>query len=83
VKDLGAAEAFRRHVEIGLRMGNDEYANKRDSHRLGEVRLKLLPAGFWAEWDRQRLAKSGGTSEQYKHPCLIPDPEFFRSVPTN
>ena len=29
--------------------------------------------GAWAEWDRGRLAKTGGSPEQYKHPCLIGD----------
>ena len=34
------------------------------------------PAGAWAAWDRDRLAKTGGAQEQYKHPCLIGDTAF-------
>jgi hypothetical protein len=55
---------------------NIEYASKRESLRLGPVRLELLPDGAWSQWDRQRLAKQGGTLEQYKHPCLINDLKF-------
>ena len=44
------------------------------------MRLFLLPANSWREWDRQRLARTGGTLEQYKHPCLVPDPKFRESV---
>ncbi len=60
---------------------NLEYASKRESRRLGPMRLALLPANTWQQWDRQRLARTGGTLEQYKHPCLINDPQFRASVP--
>ena len=60
---------------------NVEYAAKRASLRLGPVRLALLPAGTWQEWDRKRLQKTGGTLEQYKHPCLIGDPQFRAAMP--
>ena len=53
-----------------------EYASKRETQRLGAVRLEAVPAGFWARWDRERLRRTGGTLEQYKHPCLIADPQF-------
>ena len=38
--------------------------------------LEVLANRTWQQWDRQRLQKTGGTLEQYKHPCLIPDPKF-------
>jgi hypothetical protein len=60
---------------------NIEYAGKRASGRLGPVRLQLLSEGSWQTWDRQRLARTGGTMEQYKHPCLIPDLSFRDSMP--
>lgn len=60
---------------------NIEYASKRDSQRLGAIRLEILPAGTWLQWDRQRLARTGGTLEQYKHPCLISDPAFRDTMP--
>ena len=66
----GAGSGAGRELERALGEVNIEYAAKRESLRLGPVRLELLPTGAWAEWDRQRLARSGGTPEQYKHPCL-------------
>jgi hypothetical protein len=71
------AEALDRRLE----RGNVEYASKRSSLRLGGVRVELLKSGTWAEWDRQRLARTGGTLEQYKHPCLIPDTGFRDTLP--
>ena len=76
--------------EQGMRLGdlldrrlqelNVEYAAKRESLRLGPIRLELLPTGAWQKWDRARLARTGGTLEQYKHPCLINDTGFRDSV---
>lgn len=60
---------------------NVEYASKRDTQRLGAVRLQMLPGGTWQEWDRKRLAKTGGSAEQYKHPCLINDTGLRESLP--
>jgi hypothetical protein len=60
---------------------NVEYASKRESRRLGPMRLEVLPANTWQQWDRQRLARTGGTLEQYKHPCLINDPQFRATLP--
>ncbi|HYT94610.1 MAG TPA: GH3 auxin-responsive promoter family protein, partial [Gemmataceae bacterium] len=59
---------------------NVEYATKRESLRLGPVRLQMLPTNAWHQWDRARLARTGGTLEQYKHPCLIADPKFRDSI---
>ena len=59
-----------------LRQLNIEYDSKRASERLGPMRLELLRTGFWPQWDRKRLQHTGGTLEQYKHPCLINDPHF-------
>jgi GH3 auxin-responsive promoter len=60
---------------------NIEYRSKRDSLRLGPVRLEPLPAGTWARWDRERLLRNGGALEQYKHPCLINDVNFRKTMP--
>lgn len=60
---------------------NEEYASKRQSQRLGMLRLEMVPSGTWHEWDRRRLLKTGGTLEQYKHPCLIGDLKFRDSLP--
>jgi hypothetical protein len=82
--DFFHAEQERRLAEMldrKLMELNVEYAGKRESLRLGPMRLQLLPVGTWQEWDRQRLQRSGGALEQYKHPCLVPDLDFRRSLP--
>ncbi|MFO0947540.1 MAG: GH3 auxin-responsive promoter family protein [Planctomycetota bacterium] len=79
--DLGQAEDLVRVVEQQLRRMNSEYHEKRASGRLGAIRLQLLPTGAWRKWDRARLQRTGGTSEQYKHPCLIPDLAFQSQMP--
>jgi hypothetical protein len=67
-------------LERRLAEMNVEYAAKRESLRLGPVRLAMLPTGAWGQWERQRLARTGGSLEQYKHPCLIADPKFRDSI---
>jgi hypothetical protein len=67
-------------LERRLARINIEYASKRESQRLGQMRLFLLPPQSWREWDRARLARTGGTLEQYKHPFLIADPKFRDSI---
>ena len=69
-----------RHLERRLGQANIEYASKRESQRLGPLRLQLLPGGTRGQWDRTRLAHTGGTLEQYKHPCLIADLKFRESM---
>jgi hypothetical protein len=78
----GRAEGLKLAEALDRRLSelNVEYATKRESRRLGPVRLQLLPAGAWHHWDRQRLARTGGSLEQYKHPCLIADPKFRESI---
>lgn len=67
-------------LDARLRQLNIEYESKRGSQRLGSVRLEVVQSGFWLHWDRQRLLKTGGTLEQYKHPCLINDLQFRESL---
>jgi hypothetical protein len=67
-------------LERLLHQSNSEYASKRDSLRLGPVRLELLPTGTWLRWDRERMLKQGGAPEQYKHPCLLPELQSLASV---
>jgi hypothetical protein len=75
-------EALRLAGELDRRLGaiNMEYASKRESRRLGPIRVDLIPTGAWQEWDRQRLVRTGGNMEQYKHPCLITEPHFRESM---
>jgi hypothetical protein len=60
-------------VEQELRRQNLEYANRRDTRRLDPVRVLPVERGSWVEYQKRRLAQSGGTVEQYKQPHLIPD----------
>jgi len=76
-----AAERFNAAVEEQLRTLNVEYACKRDTLRLGPVRTIRLPDGAWGEFQKRRLARSGGTVEQYKQPHLIPDPDEIHTFP--
>ncbi|GBD36092.1 hypothetical protein HRbin36_01212 [bacterium HR36] len=62
-----------------LRQANSEYDEKRKS-RLERIRVLVVAENALAEWDRQRLRRSGGTPEQYKHPVLLPDFSFRDQV---
>lgn len=71
--DPSALDRLAAEVEARLRRVNLEYENKRDTLRLGPIRPFRIPAGSWADFQRRRLARSGGTVEQYKQPCLLSD----------
>ncbi len=72
----GTAEADARlaaAVEQELRRQNDEYANRQETRRLAPAQVVRIRPGSWSEFQKRRLAKSGGAVEQYKQPHLIPD----------
>ncbi len=74
--DVPSEEALgrlERAAEESLARGNVEYDNKRVTLRLGPIRVRRIVRGSWADFQRQRLARSGGTVEQYKQPHLMPD----------
>ncbi|NQV26474.1 MAG: GH3 auxin-responsive promoter family protein [Rhodopirellula sp.] len=52
---------------------NCEYHEKRSTARLAPLEILPLRRGSWAEFARERQAKLGGSIEQYKHPCLLPN----------
>ena len=79
--DAARLRRFLTALDLALGEQNVEYEAKRTSGRLGPVRALLVPAGFWHQWDRERVARTGGSPEQYKHPCLIGDVEFARTAP--
>jgi GH3 auxin-responsive promoter len=66
-------------VERELRVQNVEYVCKRDTLRLGPVRIVRIPGGSWQVFQKRRLVQSGGTVEQYKQPHLVPDLELVES----
>jgi hypothetical protein len=78
--DASLGQRLVERLEARLRQVNSEYDSKRQSERLGPVRLELVRTGFWTQWDRQRLHQTGGTLEQYKHPCLINDLQFRERI---
>jgi hypothetical protein len=78
--DEGQLKQFLREFDAQLGAENVEYEAKRQSERLGPLRALIVPAGTWAKWDRERLAQTGGSPEQYKHPCLIGDLAFRDSM---
>jgi GH3 auxin-responsive promoter len=75
IPDDRAFERLAAEVEVQLRRANLEYENKRETLRLGAIRPFRIPAGSWADFQRRRLSRSGGTVEQYKQPCLLSDLE--------
>lgn len=76
-----APEMLATEFDQCLREQNIEYDTKRDSQRLGMMEICLLPKDTWSRWDAARLAKAGGSSEQYKRPCLINDVQFKSTMP--
>jgi hypothetical protein len=72
-----ASSANHEHLAVAvdreLRFQNVEYTSKRDTLRLGPVRIVRIANGSWAKFQKRRLLKSGGTVEQYKQPHLVPD----------
>jgi hypothetical protein len=80
--DLGVPEVSERladAVDDQLQKQNLEYENKRQTLRLGAVRLVPIPNGSWSEFQKRRLVRSGGTVEQYKQPHLVPDLDLISS----
>lgn len=63
-------------VDAALMKLNCEYQDKRNSGRLGPIECEVVDQHDWDKFRKQRLAVSGGSEEQYKHPCLLPDPKF-------
>ncbi|MEZ6126018.1 MAG: GH3 auxin-responsive promoter family protein [Planctomycetaceae bacterium] len=59
-----------------LRQRNCEYDEKRGTGRLADLQCQVIPDTAWQRFTQSRLQKSGGSQEQYKHPCLLPDADF-------
>jgi hypothetical protein len=81
IPDSGVGRSLAQALDRRLCEVNEEYASKRSSQRLGPIRLQVLSPGAWADWDRRRLARSGGALEQYKHPSLLSDPKLHEALP--
>jgi hypothetical protein len=69
----GAVSEFEQRLDERLCELNCEYGEKRSTGRLQQARITKLRSGSWTEFARQRQSRLGGSIEQYKHPCLLPD----------
>ena len=67
------AERVAAATDLKLQEMNCEYQEKRATGRLGPLRVTRLQAGAWRRFAEQRQSQLGGSVEQYKHPCLMPD----------
>jgi hypothetical protein len=67
---------FASAVDNDLRSRNVEYGEKRHTGRLQKLTVMPLPKDAWQTFLRNRQQCAGGSAEQYKHPCLVPDPLF-------
>jgi hypothetical protein len=63
-------------VDAELQVLNCEYREKRQTGRLAPLHWSPLPPGTWRRYTEHRQMGIGGSLEQYKHPCLVPDLEF-------
>lgn len=59
-----------------LRKHNCEYDEKRGTGRLAQLKCQSVSFSAWETFGQGRLKTSGGSPDQYKHPCLLPDAAF-------
>ncbi len=76
--DVGVpfGDSLAQQVDERLKLLNCEYKEKRATGRLAPMKWMPLPDGTWTAFSKSRRKNSGGSLEQYKHPCLVPDLEF-------
>ncbi len=55
--DPSVGHRLAERLEARLRQVNMEYECKRNSQRLGAVRLELVRTGFWPQWDRRACSE--------------------------
>lgn len=67
-------------VDSSLQSLNCEYREKRGSGRLAPMSCIPLSDGAWKQFIGRRVSRVGGSLEQYKHPCLVPDLDFKTRV---
>ena len=83
IPDDAGAQRLAAEVDKQLQRVNLEYENKRATLRLDPIRPTRVSAGSWVQFQRRRLAKSGGTVEQYKQPCLLADLRALEAFQTS
>lgn len=78
IAHLSSPTAFLSFVDSEWMRLNMEYKDKRRSNRLAPPRLGVVDDGFFQQLKADRILKSGGTFEQYKHPFFTTDDEILR-----
>ena len=76
----GTLARLEKAVDERLQEANCEYREKRVTGRLAPVQVTLLRSGAWEALFRRRTQRAGGSVEQYKHPCLLPDLESTQEL---
>ena len=81
-EQLDGADADRLAADVDERLQelNMEYRSKRTSKRLAALQCRIVPAGTWQRFSRDRQSCLGGSVEQYKHPFLVPDVDFHEKL---
>jgi hypothetical protein len=82
VPQNGSSRQFETRLDERLCEINCEYHEKRTTSRLAPLEILPLRRGSWNEFARDRQAKLGGSIEQYKHPCLLPNLDQASKVAT-
>ncbi len=75
-----AREDLAQQIEDQLKTLNCEYREKRQTGRLAPMKVVPLRNGTWKEFSRKRQSNRGGSVEQYKHPCLIPNMQIASQI---
>jgi hypothetical protein len=81
----GTAGRFLEIIDRELVRQNVMYAGKRSDRYVGAPRLLRLAPGTWSEFTHAQAQRRGTGDSQYKHPALVPDPEFlnrFQAIDT-
>lgn len=73
---VGTETELALRVDRRLQDLNCEYREKRRTGRLARLEEFPVPPGTWRRFAENRQASLGGSIEQYKHPCLVPDIEL-------
>ncbi len=74
--DAAKSVALAIRVDRRLQELNCEYREKRETGRLASLEARTIPVGSWKRLCEERTTRVGGSVEQYKHPCLVPDVRF-------
>jgi hypothetical protein len=69
-----------RQIDEELALMNCEYADRLATGRLRGLQILELEPGTWTAFREKRIARTGGSLEQYKHPCLVNDLDFSDTV---